>query len=619
MVYDFAHPQLGTFHARQFRFKCEMAAEYIDTVIKGKLHRAKNRLMMEGRWVGTVMPPGFMVDTCKRLPDGSENENWKRFVSFEPYAEVVREYYRLFVAHAGNVLATLKHIQEHGPFYPDPSTCFPPEGYKTVYRISRNGNGFCPGRTGLTGLLSNAMYIGHWVAKDVIVRWNNHDLVVPSDLFVQAFNYLSPVTLDGQINHGYRPFREQSRPSKEYERHVERPLCAGMIFGQVDDEKRMVGTTWIKERQHYVYVLTTRQIGEKRLWIKAADFVDEAVVELLHLKLEATFDAEVWEKTVSSLDDDFEKERNRILAQLRALEKIMGNQIAGLDALTNPEMIRAVQKRYEDAEAEFKRLSHDLESMENDTRFLDSLNELRETCGPALENWDNLSRDEKRVILHAFINEIEAEQVEGSAIQIVVYWRDESDDMVILPKQSRNGWREWLPSETKQLLELVAADASQVEIVKTFPNRTWGMIKQKIDAVLGIGKFYMSPQPVFRHETYEVYGQRISRNDYEVYTAHSGDRWTPEDEELLIDLVNSGVSQVELAEAFPYRKWGRIRAKITAICGKGAFVPRVGEIRRDENFIMYKVRLGNDLDGLLCEDCECSEVWSWMAAPMPSC
>ena len=79
MVYDFANELTGTFHARQFRFKSEMAAEYISSIIKGKLHRAKQRLMLEGRWAGTVMPPGFMVDNRKVLPNGDKNENWRRF------------------------------------------------------------------------------------------------------------------------------------------------------------------------------------------------------------------------------------------------------------------------------------------------------------------------------------------------------------------------------------------------------------------------------------------------------------------------------------------------------------------------------------------------------------
>jgi DNA invertase Pin-like site-specific DNA recombinase len=73
VVYDFAHKDMGTFHARQFRFKSEMAAEYIQSYIRGRLHRARERLMMEGRWAGGSVPPGFMIDMRKELPNGSKN------------------------------------------------------------------------------------------------------------------------------------------------------------------------------------------------------------------------------------------------------------------------------------------------------------------------------------------------------------------------------------------------------------------------------------------------------------------------------------------------------------------------------------------------------------------
>ena len=135
MVYDFASEMTGSFHIRQFRFKSEMAADYISTVIRGKLHRARNRMMMEGRWTGFIVLPGYMVDMRKSLPDGSKNPSWKRYVPFPQYAEVVNEYFRIFISYAGNVRATVKHIHAHGPYYPNPNECLPPEGSKFIRRM----------------------------------------------------------------------------------------------------------------------------------------------------------------------------------------------------------------------------------------------------------------------------------------------------------------------------------------------------------------------------------------------------------------------------------------------------------------------------------------------------
>jgi DNA invertase Pin-like site-specific DNA recombinase len=73
VVYNFSHPQMGTFHARQFRFKSEMAAEYIDAFVRGRLHRAIRRVAGSGRWVGAQMPAGYMVDNRKTLLSGAAN------------------------------------------------------------------------------------------------------------------------------------------------------------------------------------------------------------------------------------------------------------------------------------------------------------------------------------------------------------------------------------------------------------------------------------------------------------------------------------------------------------------------------------------------------------------
>ena len=90
-TYDFAHPQHGEFHARQFRFKCDMAAEYLNSYVLGRLAPARRRLLLEGKWAGAHMPVGYMVDMRKQLPTGDDNPNWRKFVPFEPYAQIVRE------------------------------------------------------------------------------------------------------------------------------------------------------------------------------------------------------------------------------------------------------------------------------------------------------------------------------------------------------------------------------------------------------------------------------------------------------------------------------------------------------------------------------------------------
>jgi DNA invertase Pin-like site-specific DNA recombinase len=508
MVYDFANEMTGTFHARQFRFKSEMAAEYINAVIRGKLHRSKRRMLMDGYWAGSGMPPGFMVDLRKVLPDGSKNPDWRRYVPFEPYAEVVQEYFRLFLAHAGNVRATVKEIQEKGPFYPDPETCQPPEGYRVLYRMHRYGKGYCPGRTGLVGLLTNAAYIGHWSVNDVIVRWNNHPAIVPVDTFMKAYNYLSEVTLDGKENSSYLNRQQNSRPSLDETRNVERPLCAGMLFSEDAGVWRTVGTNWVGSLQHYTYVLWGAPPKDRYIWGKKADEVDNAITALVRSKLSITFDREVWSKTLEVFIHEQDQAQQLMLSQIEGLERVMENLIAGLETLTNPDMIRAAQARYEDAKAEYERLSTEITAIDKETNQLQELVRLKDEYGPALENWDQMTRDEKLVIFHAFISRIEAYSVADHGLRLIVRWRDNSTDEVSLGRTATNG-KPWSPRDTARLLELIDASAPQIEIASEFPDRKWSLIRNKAWSLRGRGVLQPRPKPIKDQESYWEYVERV--------------------------------------------------------------------------------------------------------------
>ncbi len=593
MVYDFANELTGSFHARQFRFKCEMAADYIDTVIKGKLHRAKRRLLMEGRWAGFAVLPGFMVDTRKILPDGSKNLNWRRYVPFPSYAEVVNEYFRIFLSYAGNVHATVKHIHTLGPYYPDPTVCPPPDGYIFLTQMKRYGNGHCPARNGLINLLTNATLLGHWSVNGVIVRWNNHPAIVPEDTFWKAFNYLSQITLDGRENPNFRPFAPQSRPSLEKDRPKDHPLCAGMLVSEDNGSWKRVGTVWIKDRQEYVYMHNARYPKELIYWRRTASYVDEAVVTLLHKKLQATFAPNEWDNTIAHANYEYENELRRIRTQISTLERVMESYIASLATLTVPDMIRAVEIRYADAQIEHTRLSQDLAKAKSQVERINVLKKIKDTCDPTLNMWDNLIHDEQRVVLHTFIQTIQATEVDGTGLQVQVIWIDGSTDAVVLPKQMKNGWRTWLASETEQLFTLVDAGASQVSIAQAFPIRTWKQIMDKIAKHRGSGSYYISPKPIRECETYQMYLAR-TKELQTPYMASSGDMWTPEDIAHLLTMFDNGKSKRELLEAFPYRRWLSIAKKIRGNRGYAVVLPQDTTIRNVDTIVTYLNRIGEE-------------------------
>ena len=595
ITYDFADPVLGDFHARQSRFKSEIAADYIKSFVRGKLHRAKQHLARNGRWFGGRVPPGYMIDIRKTLDDGQPNQHWRKYVPFKPYAEVVLAYFEMFVSKAGNLHDTLRQIYENGPFYPDRNICLPPPGFRRIYPFHPYPNGYCPGRQALQHLLTNAVYIGHWVMNDAVVIYDNHPAIVPDDLFFRAFNYLSPVTLKGEPNQNYRPFRDLARPTLEEHRTEERPLCSGMIVWEYGGKPLTLSTIWISQHEYYVYAAQTGEPIDRYKWSKKASEIDQAVVELVRQKLVATFDEDVWAATLADFTDAFEKERVHITARITQLERVMDNLAVGLGQLSNPAMIQRAEKQFSEAQTEYERLKANLEDNDAEAKSYQAVVQLRKEYLPALNHWDDLERNEKRAVLHAFIEQIEATPFDRSGLMLQIKWRDQTTDEVMLIRQS-GAARDWLMSEVQELLDLLDNDASQVEIAAAFPDRTWEAIRHRIWEVRGGGAVdHIDPKPIHDRETYTDYVERISGDT--VRKAGSGDRWNSEDAQRLLDLFDAGATQVQIAEAFPTRRWWRIRAKLTKMRGTGLKIPAVGTIQRNETIHDYWKRTGQSSGG----------------------
>lgn len=593
IVYDFAHPQMGNFHARQFRFKSEMAAEYLTSFVLGRLHNARMRLAMEGRWTGASMSPGYMIDSRKFLPDGSRNENWRRYVVFEPYAEIVNAYFQIFLETSGCVGSTLRRIYSEGLCYPDPAACEPPQGYAVRYGIRQHGNGYYPGRSGLRYLLTNAAYLGHWCVNDAVVRWNNHPAIVPEDVFFTAFNYLSAHTLDGAENEQYRPSRQFARPVTDEERPCERPLLSGMIFTEIDSEWRSVGTEYVKREKHYRYLSYDRKPVDEYVWSKNSEWVDEAVSRLLQEKLKATFDSTVWRETIESFEDGFRREQKLKNAQITALEQAMENLIGGIETLTNPDMIRAVEKRYEDARLEHSRLSMELATAQQQAGQMTFISELKDTYETTIADWPNMNRDEKRVIVQAFIDRIEAVPYDKHGLHLFVCWRDGQRDRVSIPRLPTYG-DGWTLEEHELLEQLLDAGAIQEQIAAAFPKRTWRVIRDRITRQRDLKTALFTPKPVRDVETFEEYKIRIRSNPGVLLKARH--QWRKDEIAQLVNLLEQGATKLEVAQSFPYRTWTRLRSKISELKGSDFVVSGQLPMSFKESYFIYQHRIGESTE-----------------------
>ncbi len=102
MVYDFAHPIMGSSHIKMFREEAQRAADYLEYQIRGRLVKARHSRSAGGMWSGRKILPGFMVD-CRAKVNEQRNPDFRKYKRFDLYADVILRYFEIFRENNGNL------------------------------------------------------------------------------------------------------------------------------------------------------------------------------------------------------------------------------------------------------------------------------------------------------------------------------------------------------------------------------------------------------------------------------------------------------------------------------------------------------------------------------------
>lgn len=327
--YNFADKYEGSYHRLLFRMRAEQAADFLHSYVRGRLFAAKERMLLQGMWMGGNINLGFMVDDRKTLPNGMANPNWRKYVPFEPCANVVVQLFEIFVKFGGNIRKTIAHVYENGLYFPDfddpEFQWLVPLGFICVkpVRMLKHGNVYTPSNEALTNMMTNAVYIGHWLFRAQIVQLNNHPAIVSEDLFFRAFNYLSPHTFTGDLNPDYVPPFYRHEPLEN--REAAKPIYNGLVGSYYEGEWKHATPSWSKGMQAYAYAVKQKDVSTNyhTLWSRRCDYFDEIVTEMLQTKLRATFDDNVWASVLSDTEGDFETERRALTQQHKTIAQRM--------------------------------------------------------------------------------------------------------------------------------------------------------------------------------------------------------------------------------------------------------------------------------------------------------
>ncbi len=156
-----------------------------DTLLAAKLAAIEDNASFGGH----AVPMGYIAVGKKAL---------KHYVVYEEHAWRVRWLYKRYRELDGNLPRLLHQLRIE-------KFSFPPfVGVEKVPSVAldkdEDGNYIIKSRSGLVSILTNISYIGHYLFSCVLINKEAHEAIVPLDDFMFAYNRLSKVTLDGEVN-----------------------------------------------------------------------------------------------------------------------------------------------------------------------------------------------------------------------------------------------------------------------------------------------------------------------------------------------------------------------------------------------------------------------------------
>jgi DNA invertase Pin-like site-specific DNA recombinase len=480
-VYDFAHPTQGRFHIQMFREQVQRAADYLEFHIRGRLVKARNYRTERGYYTGRKMAAGFMVDRRETLPDGTRNPDFCKYVRFDPWADVTLAIFSLFRENEGNLDETWHQLDAEGPGYPDVTADMIPEGFQWRSHLTRRSpitGQLVPSAFGLKYMLTNVAYIGHWVHKQVVVSWNNHEAIIPLDLFLYAYNRLSRTDFLGDPNPSYVPYRPWVRHDKA-ERQVEPPTYSYLVY--TDDlphyPHKKLATAWDVTKGMYKYLLADEP-RQTNVWNAMARLVDGSVDRLLLERLKATtLDESAWQAALTSFGRDDRAEVRRIEAAIQAAQQAKENLVASLATLTNAEMVQRAQSRYEAANSEIAMLTAEREAVRAKSQHSASAMQARPALEKVVANWDRVPRAEKRALFEGFATHIEMTKLSRICKRLTIHWRDGSTSSATTTQETRSHF--WEKEDIDKLGQMFTDNIDQVEILRAFPAFRWETLQER--------------------------------------------------------------------------------------------------------------------------------------------
>jgi len=492
MTYNFHN----RYHVKQFRDRCEQAADFLNDYIIARLHGGKNRVSRKGLYDGRALPMGYVIDVRENIEDNGVmklNPGYRRYAIYEPHAKVIRWIFQRFFELGGKLLALCRELNALPVLFPDFNAEY--ERYTKKYLMQRVPGGYQISQHGLRSMLTNVAYVGWWVFHEEVISKTNHTAIVEEDVFWYAFEQLSRYTVDGERNENKR--RWQTRHTEETPGVLQKIIFA-------EDKGDSVYATI--EHQEWIYGIYRKGPGSitERGTSVAVHALDHIFIERFLYHLEHTDRYKDYSKEAKHMQEAFQKAQVTVQSQL----DIVKEKIEGLEATLELPPSKLSQERREKyaekltmLEGKKVELLEQLKAprINQGITVLLRYQELIKEFGT--DTWDMLLMTDKRLLVEALTERVVLLHLAPRWIGLHIVWKDKEwgTDLAYIYR-TKGATPEWTVEEHQLLTELYPSTV-QTAIIEQLPNRSWRSIvtrasKTNILRVGRIRKDSSIPEPL---------------------------------------------------------------------------------------------------------------------------
>lgn len=527
---------------RVFMIEAEESArhlEWMKLVLGGGKLTASSNGYYDGRWIA----PGYIVDRS--------DEKRKKYIPYEPHAEIVQWLFRRFFELDGNFPQLCREVAEKPYLFPafeswvDPKTTSKFSGNRKEKRGSRINEGPHKGcyrvtSHGLKSILTNPVYIGWWLPIGGGVVENNHPAIVDEALFIYAHKRLSIHDLTGA----------RQKPERVNRRGEGKGILKKVLY---DDEDHLMYVHFgqdDKVRFRYRSLVPDGITAPTyRYSVEVAEY-DQIFLEKLFERIQVLARLDDWQdKLQERLAGKRRKQEEKKNLLRKQIDRATRQRAEIMETLTDPDIPKSKQMKIEYAnqaaglEGKIHQWEIELAAPEAEGEDEEiTLYQIHSILPDIKKEWNALSFDVRLRFVGALVRKIVLTPVAPSWMKLEVYWKSAIGNFVdvgYIRKFQANGSK-WTGEEDAIIKDLYPT-ADGAEILKRLPGRTWHSILIRASKLKVTRELKNQTNPVVIDE-----GRIKGRID-----------WT-EQEDAIIREKYPLADPLEILELLPGRTWNGV-------------------------------------------------------------